>query len=72
MPLHRCCPKSNTTPKLKDKILKAKDIDTVIPASVVEYPVRAIKNKLATEYNQAEKISWLVRRLRSEAGGVPS
>ena len=39
----------------KDKILKAKDIDTVISASVVGHPVRAIKNKLATEYNQAEK-----------------
>lgn len=39
----------------KDKILKAKDIDTVISASVVGHPVRTIKNKLATEYNQAEK-----------------
>ena len=44
--------------------MKAKDIDTVISASVVGHPVRAIKNKLATEYNQAEKISWLVRRLK--------
>ena len=35
--------------------MKAKDIDTVISASVVGHPVRAIKNKLATEYNQAEK-----------------
>ena len=43
------------TKNFKDKILKAKDIDTVISASVVGHPVRAIKNKLATEYNQAEK-----------------
>ena len=37
------------------KILKAKDIDTVVSASVVGHPVRAIKNKLASAYNQAEK-----------------
>ena len=46
---------SNAHQNFKDKILKAKDIDTVISASVVGHPVRAIKNKLATEYNQAEK-----------------
>ena len=45
---------SNAHQNFKDKILKAKDIDTVISASVVGHPVRAIKNKLATEYNQAE------------------
>ena len=47
---------SNAHQNFKDKILKAKkDIDTVVSASVVGHPVRAIKNKLATEYNQAEK-----------------
>ena len=46
---------SNAHQNFKDKILKAKDIDTVTSASVVGHPVRAIKNKLATEYNQAEK-----------------
>ena len=46
---------SNAHQNFKDKILKAKDIDTVISASVVGHPVRAIKNKLATKYNQAEK-----------------
>ena len=46
---------SNAHQNFKDKILKAKDIDTVISASVVGHPVRTIKNKLATEYNQAEK-----------------
>ena len=35
--------------------MKAKDIDTVVSASVVGHPVRAIKNKLASAYNQAEK-----------------
>ena len=33
--------------------LKAKDIDTVVSASVVGHPVRAIKNKLASAYNQS-------------------
>ena len=46
---------SNAHQNFKDKILKAKDIDTVISASVVGHPVRTIKNKLTTEYNQAEK-----------------
>ncbi|MDO4204937.1 MAG: nitronate monooxygenase [Streptococcus gallolyticus] len=40
---------------VKKKILKAKDIDTVISASVVGHPVRAVKNKLTTSYAHAEK-----------------
>lgn len=46
---------SNAHPNFKEKILKAKDIDTVVSASVVGHPVRAIKNKLSTTYSQAEK-----------------
>lgn len=46
---------SNAHQSFKDKVLKAKDIDTVVSASVVGHPVRAIKNKLATVYSQAEK-----------------
>ena len=46
---------SNAHQNFKNKILKAKDIDTVVSASVVGHPVRAIKNKLASAYNQAEK-----------------
>lgn len=46
---------SNAHPAFKDKVLKAKDIDTVVSASVVGHPVRAIKNKLAIAYSQAEK-----------------
>ena len=44
--------------------MKAKDIDTVISASVVGHPVRSLKNKLTTSYAHAEKISWLVRKLK--------
>lgn len=46
---------SNAHQNFKDKILKAKDIDTVVSASVVGHPVRAIKNKLSSSYAQAEK-----------------
>ena len=46
---------SNAHQNFKDKILKAKDIDTVISASVVGHPVRSLKNKLTTSYAHAEK-----------------
>lgn len=46
---------SNAHQNFKDKVLKAKDIDTVVTASVVGHPVRAIKNKLTTDYSKAEK-----------------
>lgn len=46
---------SNAHQAFKDKILKAKDIDTVISAQVVGHPVRAIKNKLTSSYAAAEK-----------------
>lgn len=46
---------SNAHQNFKDKILKAKDIDTVISAQVVGHPVRSIKNKLTSAYTKAEK-----------------
>lgn len=46
---------SNAHQNYKDKVLKAKDIDTVISASIVGHPVRALKNKLTTAYTEAEK-----------------
>lgn len=46
---------SNAHPAFKEKILKAKDIDTVVSASIVGHPVRALKNKLSTAYAAAEK-----------------
>lgn len=39
----------------KDKILKAKDIDTVITGQITGHPVRVIKNKLANQFLAAEK-----------------
>ncbi|WNZ93985.1 enoyl-[acyl-carrier-protein] reductase FabK [Streptococcus iniae] len=46
---------SNAHANFKEKILKAKDIDTVISAQVVGHPVRSIKNKLTSAYAKAEK-----------------
>lgn len=46
---------SNAHTNFKEKILKAKDIDTVISAQVVGHPVRSIKNKLTSAYAKAEK-----------------
>ena len=46
---------SNAHPNFKAKILKAKDIDTVVTASIVGHPVRTLKNKLSSAYTKAEK-----------------
>lgn len=46
---------SNAHQNFKDKVIKAKDIDTVVSAQVVGHPVRAIKNKLTSAYTAAEK-----------------
>lgn len=39
----------------KAKIIKARDIDTVVTCQHFGHPVRAIKNKLTKEYDQLEK-----------------
>lgn len=46
---------SNAHLNFKEKILKAKDIDTVVSAQVVGHPVRSLKNKLTSAYAKAEK-----------------
>lgn len=56
---------SNAHQNFKDKLLKAKDIDTVVSANVVGHPVRAIKNKLSSAYAQAEK-DYLTGKLKKE------
>ncbi len=45
---------SNAHPNFKARILRAKDIDTVVTASIVGHPVRTLKNKLSTAYSKAE------------------
>lgn len=57
---------SNAHQAYKDKILKAKDIDTVVSASIVGHPVRAIKNKLSSAYAAAEK-DFLAGKISADA-----
>lgn len=40
----------------KQKVIKAKDIDTVITGQITGHPVRVLKNKLAKQYLDQEKI----------------
>ncbi|MBJ8349770.1 enoyl-[acyl-carrier-protein] reductase FabK [Streptococcus zalophi] len=51
---------SNAHQNYKDKILKAKDIDTVISAQHFGHAVRGIKNKLTRKFDQAEKDAFKV------------
>lgn len=46
---------SNAHQNYKDKILKAKDIDTVVTAAHFGHAVRAIKNKLTKDFDLAER-----------------
>ena len=46
---------SNAHPNYKAKILKARDIDTTISAQHFGHAVRAIKNQLTRDFEQAEK-----------------
>lgn len=39
----------------KDKVLKAKDIDTEVTGRSTGHPVRVLRNKLAREFNKLEK-----------------
>ena len=50
---------SNAHQNFKDKILKAKDIDTVISASVVRLRINWLQSTI-----RLKKISWLVRKLK--------
>ncbi|HCN74899.1 enoyl-[acyl-carrier-protein] reductase FabK [Pseudolactococcus plantarum] len=45
---------SNAHPNYKNKVLKAKDISTVVSASHFGHAVRAIKNQLTKDFEQAE------------------
>ena len=46
---------SNAHPNYKAKILKARDIDTTVSAQHFGHAVRAIKNQLTRDFEQAEK-----------------
>lgn len=48
---HECTVHQN----YKEKVIKAKDIDTVITGQITGHPVRVLKNKLAKQFLDAEK-----------------
>lgn len=46
---------SNAHPNFKKKILKAKDIDTVVTGETTGHPVRVLRNRLTNEYLKIER-----------------
>lgn len=54
-------------PNYKEKVLKARDIDTVITCQFLGHPVRGLKNKLTTEYTQKEKAELRKEHPNAEA-----
>lgn len=50
-----CAHECNIHQNYKDKILKAKDIDTVITGRATGHPVRILKNRLSREFQELEK-----------------
>lgn len=49
---------SNAHPNYKEKVLKAKDIDTVISSQHFGHAVRSLKNKLTRQFEAAEKAAF--------------
>ncbi|MCR4944644.1 MAG: enoyl-[acyl-carrier-protein] reductase FabK [Clostridium sp.] len=54
----------------KNKVIKAKDIDTVITGASLGHPVRLIKNKLSREYAKLEKEAANVEELEKMGQGA--
>lgn len=54
----------------KDKVLKAKDIDTDVTGRVTGHPVRVIRNKLSREFLKAEKEGLSVEKLEELGKGA--
>lgn len=53
----------------KDKIIKAKDIDTVVTGRITGHPVRVIKNKLARQFCELERNGAPVEELEELGAG---
>lgn len=54
----------------KNKVLKAKDIDTDVTGRVTGHPVRVIRNKLSREFLKAEKDGLSVEKLEELGKGA--
>ena len=54
----------------KDKVIKSKDIDTVVTARSTGHPVRVLKNKLSRKYTVMEKDKCSLEELESLGKGA--
>lgn len=54
----------------KDKVLKAKDIDTEVTGRSTGHPVRVLKNKLAREFNRLEKEGAPIEKIEKLGEGA--
>jgi len=54
----------------KDKILNAKDIDTMVTGRTTGHPVRVLKNKIARQYQLLEKENASIERLEELGKGA--
>lgn len=50
-----CSTECTAHPRVKERIIQAKDRDTVVTGALTGHPVRVLKNKLARQYEQMEK-----------------
>ncbi|WP_027634090.1 enoyl-[acyl-carrier-protein] reductase FabK [Clostridium hydrogeniformans] len=54
----------------KEKVLKAKDIDTIVTGRSTGHPVRALKNKLARQFQKLEKEGASLEEIESLGRGA--
>lgn len=50
-----CSTECTAHPRVKERIIQARDRDTVVTGALTGHPVRVLKNKLARQYEQMEK-----------------
>lgn len=50
-----CSTECPAHPRVKERIIQAKDRDTVVTGALTGHPVRVLRNKLARQYEQMEK-----------------
>ncbi|MCY6485282.1 enoyl-[acyl-carrier-protein] reductase FabK [Clostridium aestuarii] len=54
----------------KDKVIKAKDIDSVVTGRITGHPVRVIRNKLARKFKELDKNSELLKEYEELGKGA--
>lgn len=56
--------------KYKDRIIKAKDIDTIVTGRITGHPVRVLKNKLTRQFSEFEREGASVQQLEELGAGA--